>query len=108
MNWQIVATLIAALSFVATGFALSWRFGGAFAELRMRDDELKAGLGDLKLTAASLSTALAVLPDVLRRLVHLEDTTLRNTSDIRGLTEKVAHTRGRLDSQHDIDTGDSE
>ncbi len=44
MNWQVVATLVASLSFIVTGFGLSWKFGLAFGELQSRDAELKAGL----------------------------------------------------------------
>ena len=131
MNWQVVATLIAALSFVVTGFGLSWKFGGAFAELRMRDDELRSGLADVKLTAASLATSSAAIPEILRRIGLLEDVAAQHQKtfvgcpmhlenqrrmsirvgriedEIRTMAEKVGHVRGRLDSQHDVEEEES-
>jgi hypothetical protein len=101
VNWQTIATLIAALSFVGTGFALSWKFGLAFGELQSRDGELKTGLGELKITSAALTAALADLPVIKSQVAILQSATARNTSDIRELREAQAHVRGRLASQHD-------
>jgi hypothetical protein len=103
MNLQVIATLLAALSFIATGLGLSWKFVSAFGQLQSRDAELKNELVRLEVTASTLSTALTVLPSLVQRMGAVEDATKRNTSDIKGLVEKVAHVRGRYDSHHDLD-----
>lgn len=80
MNLQIIATLIAALSFVATGFGLAWHFGKMFAELRARDDAMAARHVEMgekyteqKTAVARLEAALVELPFLLRRVAQIEE-----------------------------------